>query len=100
MNRRGPSRIPERFRRRRRFGSFAGGAIGGFFGSLLNRAVKEQEEKEHTDSFEDLLKRITSSPEGAVSPVTLEEFRDLQDENLIVYEGTIPFVMGRKVIVS
>lgn len=81
---------------------FLGGIVGGIIGGAIVNSIEDSEPreaptppKESKSSLETILKRVTTTPTGAKVYLSLEEFRVLKDNNLIVYKESIPYCMDR-----
>lgn len=86
-------------------GGFLGGLVGGVIGGAVVNSMDRDDRRpvERVDlpsHLDDIIDRVTQVPEGATVYLKIEEFRVLTDKNMITYEDTVPFCMGRKVEVQ
>lgn len=93
--------------RRREFGgNVLGGIVGGLIGNAIAHADDDHKPAATTPKpvvaakpvvpvLEEVLKRVTQVPVGGTVFLKVEEYRILQDKNLIQYKETIPYCMER-----
>ena len=83
-------------------GGFLGGIVGGVIGGAIVNSmdkpdvvVVEKKVEEKKSDLQSVLGRVTSVPTGAKVYLSLDEFRVLSDNNLIVYKDSVPYCMDR-----
>lgn len=81
-------------------GGLVGGVIGGIIGSSSNKESRESERDYLPSYLEEIVERVTEVPEGATVYLKIEEFRALTDKNMVTYQDTVPYCMGRKIEVQ
>lgn len=97
--------IIHRHGRRHRGGGFLGGLLGGVIGGAVVNSLDRDNDRppqrvDLPSHLDEIIERVTEVPEGATVYLKIEEFRALTDKNMITYQDTVPYCMGRKIEVQ